>query len=107
MNTCYVIRTADAAACRFLAAMLNSTWLRALAAMHAPEAASGFRRFNASVIERLPFPGGECDPGLHALAGVPRTRDVRDRIDEYVANLLGLERDERHALADFAAAHRR
>ena len=56
LNTCYVLVTADARTAQVLAALLNSEWIRALATVRAPLAASGFRRFNARVIEDLPLP---------------------------------------------------
>jgi hypothetical protein len=100
LNTCYVAPTTDEPAALALAALLNSSWLRAFASAMAPPAASGFRRFNARVVEGLPFPEaawrGERLASLarQAAAGT----DVQDALDAHAADLLGLDTGERRAL---------
>jgi len=107
MNTCYVLNAVDATAARIIAALLNSTWLRALATIRAPLAASGFRRYNARVIEDLPLPPGALeDEGLARAAAATPSDDSTAAIDARVAALLGLTLEERCALAEIVAVHR-
>jgi hypothetical protein len=107
MNTCYVLNAADATCARVIAALLNSTWLRALAAIRAPLAASGFRRFNARVIEDLPLPPGALDDSdLTHAATAPFSDEGQAAVDERVACLLDLTREERDALSAIVAVHR-
>jgi hypothetical protein len=107
MNTCYVLNAADGITARTIAALLNTTWLRALAAVRAPLAASGFRRFNARVIEELPLPPGALDDTqLLEAATAPFSGDSGMAVDERVASLLDLTLEERHALSDIVAVHR-
>ena len=107
MNTCYVLNAPDAAAARVIAALLNSTWIRALAAMRAPLAAGGFRRFNARVIEELPLPSRifEDTALLHAAAVGPCDESAT-AIDDRVGSLLELSLEERNALSAIVNAHR-
>lgn len=108
LNTCYVLVTADARTAQVVAALLNSTWIRALATMRSPLAASGFRRFNARVIEDLPLPPGALeDTVLGRLATASRSAEGLAAIDERVAALFALTLEERHALSDSIAPHRR
>jgi len=101
LNTCYVLPVRDGATAIRLAAWLNSTWCRALAAAVADPASGGFRRFNASVVSSLPAPPalfGDRDLlelGKAGLAG----RMTQEALDERAASLLGLTDLERHALA--------
>jgi len=107
MNTCYVLNAADGTAARVIAALLNSTWLRALAAIRAPLAASGFRRFNARVIEALPLPPGAFqDPALALAAGAAFSEKALAAVDARTAILLGLSPEECHALSEIVAVHR-
>lgn len=102
LNTCYVMCAPSAAMAGLLACFLNSTWCRTLASQAAPVAAGGFRRFNARVVEELPWPRGarhEVPRGVHPLS--PASQVERD---ECAAEWLGLTRDERHALAELAQA---
>jgi hypothetical protein len=108
LNTCYVAVAADARSALALTALLNSRWLRAFAAAMAPPAASGFRRFNARVVEALPCPDDAvhdatlAELAAHAAAG----SDVQEAIDRQAADLLGLDAEERRALAAEADAPR-
>lgn len=107
MNTCYVLNAADGATARVIAALLNSTWLRALATIRAPIAASGFRRFNARVIEDLPIPGGAFEDAILTRAALATpSDDSAIAIDERVAILLDLTLEERNALSAIVAVHR-
>jgi hypothetical protein len=95
-----------------LTACLNSTWLRAVARLGAVPAASGFARFNAQTIARLPLPSSAfADPALSRLAQEGRAgAPVQGELDEAVAEHLGLSRDAQNALravVDRAARHRR
>ncbi len=101
LNTCYVVRVTSAAVAHRLALLLNATWLRALAALEAPPAQGGFRRFPARVVDALPLPAAlladvTLDP-LHAEA--LRGTDIQLPLDERVADHLGLEAADRRALS--------
>jgi hypothetical protein len=108
LNTCYVATAADARSALALTALLNSRWLRAFAAAMAPPAASGFRRFNARVVEALPCPDDAVhDATLAELAAQAAAGgDVQEAIDRHAADLLGLDAEERRALAAEADAPR-
>ena len=107
MNTCYVLTATDGHIAEVLAALLNTTWIRALATIRAPLAASGFRRFNARVIEDLPLPPGAFeDTSLARAAASAHSDDAIAAVDERVAMLLGLTLEERNALSEIVAAHR-
>ena len=107
MNTCYVLTTTDGREAVVLAALLNTTWIRALATIRAPLAASGFRRFNARVIEDLPLPAGAFEDAVLARAAMAtRTDDAIVAVDERTAVLLELTLEERNALSDIVAPHR-
>lgn len=94
LNTVYgiVTRTADEA--HALAALFNSRWYTALAALRADPARGGFRRFNARVVRILPLP-----PASHVvwarLAACGKAHEVDD---EAVAECLGLDARDRRAL---------
>jgi len=108
LNTCYVAATSDAAGALSLTALLNSRWMRGFAAAMAPPAASGFRRFNARVVEALPCPPPALrDASLAELAlDAGQGADVQEAIDHRAADLLGLDAEERRALAGAADAPR-
>ena len=105
LNTCYVLVTPDARTALVVAALLNSVWIRSLAALRAPRAASGFRRFNARVIENLPFPSAALDDTTLVQAAAAGTQQAAAEIDARVAFLLGLSREEQDALAAIVATH--
>jgi hypothetical protein len=95
-----------------LAAWLNSTWLRAIARAGAVPAASGFHRFSAMTVGRLPLPGGvTSDPELSAIARAGRHGEpVQEALDDVTARHLGLDAADRAALGRMvvrSAAHRR
>ncbi len=112
LNSCYVTTTTSVVEAERLTACLNSTWLRAVARLGAVPAASGFARFNAQTIARLPLPiSAFTDPALSRLAqegraGVP----VQEELDEAVAGHFGLSGDAQNALravVDDATRYRR
>jgi hypothetical protein len=108
LNTCYVAATTDEPAALALTALLNSCWLRTFAGAMAPPAASGFRRFNARVVEALPCPEASWrDARLASLAREAMTgANVQDALDARAADLLGLDTEERRGLVA-AAGHSR
>lgn len=112
LNSCYVTAMKSVVDAERLTACLNSTWLRAVARLGAVPAASGFARFNAQTIARLPLPSSAfADPALSRLAQEGRAgAPVQGELDEAVAEHLGLSRDAQNALravVDRAARHRR
>ena len=105
LNTCYVLPARDSATAIRLAAWLNSTWCRALAAIVADPASGGFRRFNARVVSSLPAPPalfGDRELLELGKAGMAGTL-TQERLDDRTASLLGLSRLEQRALAPAAA----
>jgi hypothetical protein len=112
LNSCYVAPMLTGAEAERLAAWLNSTWLRAVARVIAVPAASGFARFNAQVVARLPLPiGALADTGLSRIAREGRAgRAVQEELDDIAARHLGLPGSARSALRsvlDHATTHRR
>lgn len=100
LNTCYLLVADDAATALVVAALLNCAWLRALAAVRAPIASGGFRRFNARVIEGLPLPNGSIGDAALVRAASDRSATGVAAVDERVADLLQLTSEERRALSD-------
>ncbi len=100
LNSCYVAPMPSALAAACLAAWLNSTWMRAAARAKAVPAASGFARFTAGTVERLPLPSGALsDPHLAALADAGRRGEqVQSDLDALVARHLDLGPGARSAL---------
>jgi len=112
LNSCYVAATKSAVEAERLTACLNSTWLRAAARLGAAPAASGFARFNAQTIARLPLPiSAFADAALDRLAQEGRAGAlVQEELDKAVAGHLGLSSAAQNALravVDGAAGHRR
>jgi hypothetical protein len=104
MNSCYVASARSAGEARCLAAWLNSTWVRIVARVGAVPAASGFARFNAGAIARLPLPDPVLeDPALDRLARAGRGGDVaQEELDELVARHLGLSNSDQSGLRSVA-----
>lgn len=112
LNSCYVAAARNASAAERLSACLNSTWLRAAARLLAVPAAGGFSRFSAQTVAALPFPtSGASDPALPLLAREGRAGvAVQERLDELLAQHLGLSNNAQNALrtvVDSAPRHRR
>jgi hypothetical protein len=101
LNTCYLIATADEPTALRLAAWLNSIWMRAVARLAAPPAASGFARFGAQVVGGLPLPDAVLtDQTLDQIAaagasGLP----IQQQLDVLTARHLGLAPPAAEALA--------
>ena len=98
LNTVYgvVTRTADDALA--LAALLNSRWLGALAAIGADPARGGYRRFNARIVGALPVPPPACTVWPRLVeCGRTLTTD-----DDGVADAFELDAAERRALGRVA-----
>ena len=112
LNTCYVAPTPSAVEADRLAAWLNSTWLRAASRAVAVPAASGFARFTAATVGRLPLPAAvqRC-PSLAELAAAGRRGEsVQEDLDDLAARHLALSAAHRAALRRFLAGstdHRR
>lgn len=95
LNTVYGIVTRTAADAAALAALLNASWLTALARLVADPARGGFRRFNARVVGGLPLPPHDS-PVWTELA----RRGARcEPADDLVAEALELDASDRRALA--------
>ena len=112
LNSCYVTTTRSVLEAERLTACLNSTWLRAVARLGAVPAASGFARFNAQTVARLPLPiSAFADPTLSRLAQEGRTgAPVQAELDKAMAVHLGLSGNAENALravVDGPARHRR
>jgi hypothetical protein len=104
LNSCYLVATATAAEAHALAAWLNTSWCRILAAHGADPASGGFHRFNARCVAALPFPSGGLgaawlDAASPDAAGNPLSPEA---LDDRAADLLDLDANERLALADLA-----
>jgi hypothetical protein len=79
---------------------LNAPLIRAIARAGTTEASGGFRRFNATVVGRIPFPlAARAHPALVELAtaGI-RGAPCGDDLDAVAADLLGLDQRDRRAL---------
>ena len=99
INTCYYLATATAEEAATIALWLNTTPLRAAARWQAERALSGYRRYNAAAIGRLPMPGSLLDrdrplgrhfAALAERAGSSPTPDDLDQADALACQLLGL-----------------
>jgi len=112
LNSCYVVSARSVVEAERLAACLNSTWLRAVARLGAVPAASGFARFNAQTIARLPLPCSVfADSALSGIAQRGRAGgSVQEELDAAMTAHLGLSARAQNALravVDGAAGHRR
>jgi hypothetical protein len=105
LNTCYVISMPSERDALALAAWLNTTWLRAIAALVTQPAAGGYRRFTAAAIGSLPLPAAIArDDRLPQVAeGMAAGAGLQAELDAIAADHLGLDDADRQALA--AAAH--
>ena len=112
LNSCYVITAKNVMEAERLTACLNTTWLRAVARLGAVPAASGFARYNAQTIARLPLPGSALDDStFNRLAQQGRAGAVlQGELDDAMAVHLSLSGNAQNALravVDGAACHRR
>ena len=101
LNTCYVIATAGGHEALTLAAWLNATCLRAIAALGAPPAAGHYRRFGAATIESLPLPpaAGRDDRLRQIAERMAAGEPLQDQLDAIAAEHLGLDDADSQALA--------
>jgi len=92
LNTCYLIPVKSAENARALAAWLNSTWIRAAAAVRADPARGGFARFNARVVASLPLPPAVLTDHRFAQLGdnARNSPSAQGSVDELAAHYLGL-----------------
>jgi hypothetical protein len=106
LNTCYLIAAPNEPVALRLAAWLNSTWMRALAALCADPAAGGFRRFKAGVVARLPLPAAVLeDSALPSLALAGQSGALSQAaLDDACARYLPLRPEDRDALAAVVGA---
>jgi hypothetical protein len=94
LNTVYGIVTRAADEAHALAALFNSRWYTALAALRADPARGGFRRFNARVVRILPLP-----PASHSIWGRLAESGRKHEVDDdTVAEALGLDARDRRTL---------
>jgi hypothetical protein len=100
LNSCYVAPTSSGAQAERVAAWLNSSWMRVVARLSALPAASGFARFSAQTVARLPLPAAVlADTQLNSLARAGRSGGVvQEELDDVVARHLGLSTSGRRAL---------
>lgn len=98
LNTVYGIATRTGDDALALAALLNSRWLGALAAVGADPARGGYRRFNARVVGALPAP----PPGSAVWARLAECGRTLTTDDDCVADAFELDAAERRALGRLA-----
>jgi hypothetical protein len=109
LNTCYVSVVPDEAAALALAAVLNSTWIRALLHLRADEARGGYRRHNTRAMAAVPLPpDGAARSRLVDLSRhAHQTHDIcQQDLDRAVAQALGLDAGTCADLAAVARDHR-
>jgi hypothetical protein len=106
LNSCYLVVAESRDIAFRLAAWLNPTGARVLAACVAEPASGGFARFNARVVGALPLPEAALDsPALLAIAeAMQRGAESQETLDDCCAELLGLDAGERAELAACAGA---
>jgi hypothetical protein len=109
LNTVYQITAASGEDAHLLAAVLNSTVARAYLRAIAERASGGYFRFLGWTVALLPFPEqpdaavvsrcAELSREAHADGGL--AGDGQGRLDDAVATLYGLTRDDLDALRAF------
>jgi hypothetical protein len=82
MNSCYGVIAPDAFSAHWLAAFLNSTTARGIAAALAERAAGGCFRFDARTVGAVPLPE-PSDPHLPALAAIARAAADNEPWDQH------------------------
>ena len=100
LNSCYVASVPAQDELLAVTGWLNAPLVRAIARAGTTEASGGFRRFNATVVGRIPFPlAARAHPALVELAsaGIRGTPSEGD-LDAIASDLLGLDRRDRQAL---------
>lgn len=102
INSCYVVLCKSPGSAQALCAWLNSTWIRAAARATADPASGGYARFNARAVGAIPLPSEILDQehliGLAQRGGAGD--DIQVELDDFVAERLGLRRQDRRNLAE-------
>jgi hypothetical protein len=98
LNTAYGLAARDEGDALALTALLNSTWLSALAVLRADPARGGYRRFNARVVRDLPVP----PDGARAWSRLAERGRARASSDDLVAEVFALDSADCRALARLA-----
>lgn len=107
LNSCYVAAMRSSLDAATLAAWLNATPIRVLCRLGAEPAAGGCARFASRVIAALPLP--RCvlgDPILAELTSRAADHNIQQELDDRVAHILGLSRNEQEMLRGVAADRR-
>ncbi len=106
LNSCYVAAMESGRAAACLAAWLNSSWIRAAARAGAVPAASGFARFTAGTVGRIPLPPSALtDPDLAVLSDAGRRGEpIQGDLDDLTARHLHLSASDRAVLLRFLAS---
>lgn len=102
LNSCYVVLCKSPGRAQALCAWLNSTWIRAAARATADPASGGYARFNARAVGAIPLPPESLEQE-HLIALARRGGagdDIQLELDEFVAERLGLRRQDRRNLAE-------
>jgi hypothetical protein len=109
LNSCYVAAARSRDAALVIAAVLNSTWIRALVTSQADEARGGYRRVNARALSRVPFPppGSALGPLIDMSLNAHEHADTnQDDLDDAVADALQLDDSVRTRIRAYAEHHR-
>lgn len=104
LNTCYYVATAGSAEAQLIARWLQTAPLRAVARWQSERALSGYRRYNADAVARLPLPAALLDrarPIAQRFAAL-RPADT-DLADTLACQLLGLSPTHLALLRRFVA----
>jgi hypothetical protein len=103
LNSCYVAPMPSRLTAECLCAWLNSSWIRAAARLAAVPAASGFARYNAQTLARLPLPNGVLsDPELGRITRAARAGSTsQEELDTVVSRHLGLSVAAQSAFRNF------
>ncbi len=100
LNSCYLASMPTREALLAVVAWLNTPLVRAIARAASSEASGGFRRFNATVVGRVPFPIAACaNPALVELARAGMGGAACDGdLDALATDLLGIDRRDSRVL---------
>jgi len=112
VNTCYGVATPDAYTAHWLAAWLNSSPIRNVAAVLAERASGGAFRFSAGVVAALPIPACRATPAVRGLAAVAEAAESGDAwdpddLDTHATLALGLAPEAAQLIAYLGDALRR
>jgi hypothetical protein len=112
VNTCYGLAVPDLYTAHWLAAWLNSTPIRNVAAALAERASGGAFRFSAGVVGALPLPACRATADVRRLAAIAEAAQrgeewEPDDLDTHAALALGLAPETSQLLAYLGDALRR